>query len=184
MTRAVGATALLVVDVQRDMLELETPVPAAAEVRPVLHTLLERARAAGAVVVHIQNDGSQGEPDEIGTPGWELVFLPNAGEILTHKVESDAFAGGSDLGAKLATLGIGRVVVCGMLSDHCVAATSRGARRKGFDVVLASEAHATYDQDQPAAVISAAVEADLRADGVEIQAAADIDFRCVPGPAN
>src|SRR5262245_4074886 len=48
---AAMATALLLVDVQRNMLEGNTPVPAADQVRPALQSLLARARTAGALVV-------------------------------------------------------------------------------------------------------------------------------------
>src|SRR5258708_39717646 len=63
---AAMATALLLAGVQRNMLEGSTPVPAAGQVRPVLQSLLARARTAGALVVHIQNDGPQGSPGEPG----------------------------------------------------------------------------------------------------------------------
>ena len=115
--------------------------------------------------------------DEFGTPGWELVFPPDEGEVLVNKDVSDAFAASPGLTTTLIRRGVGRVVVCGMLSDHCVAATCDGARRHGFAVVLASGAHATYDQGRSAAAISAGVEADLLGDGVDVQVAADIDFR-------
>jgi hypothetical protein len=36
---------------------------------------LARARAVGAVVIHLENDGPAGAVDQPGTPGWEL-YLP------------------------------------------------------------------------------------------------------------
>ena len=67
---------LLFVDVQRNMLEPPAPVPAADPVSAALATLLERARAAGAPVIHIRNNGSEVDPDLPGSPGWELVHQP------------------------------------------------------------------------------------------------------------
>jgi hypothetical protein len=66
-------------------------VPAAGQVRPALQSLLARARTADALVVHIQNDGPQGSPDEPDTEGWELVFPPVPGELAIRKAEPDVF---------------------------------------------------------------------------------------------
>ena len=48
--------ALMLIDVQRNMLEPPTPVPSAASIRDALQDLLLRARQAGALVIHVQND--------------------------------------------------------------------------------------------------------------------------------
>lgn len=52
------AKALMLIDVQRNMLEPPTPVPSAATTRQALQDLLLRARQAGALVIHVQNDGA------------------------------------------------------------------------------------------------------------------------------
>jgi nicotinamidase-related amidase len=49
-------TAFVLVDAERNTLEGDDAIPAAADVRRALEELLTRARAAGAVVVHVQND--------------------------------------------------------------------------------------------------------------------------------
>ncbi len=152
------ATALLLVGVQRNMLEGSTPVPAAGQVRPALQSLLARARTAGALVVHIQNDGPQGSPDEPGTEGWELVFAPVPGELAVRKTEPDVFTADACLAPALTARGVDRVVVAGMQSNYCIAQTSRGALRHRFTVLLASGAHATYDEQDSAAIISASAE--------------------------
>ncbi len=126
------ATALLLVDVQRNMLEGNTPVPAAGQVRPALQSLLARARTAGALVVHIQNDGPQGSPDEPQTDGWELVFPPVPGELAVRKAEPDVFTADACLATTLTARGIDRVVVAGLQSNHGVEQASRGALRHGF----------------------------------------------------
>jgi len=170
------ATALLLVDVQRNMLEGSTPVPAAGQVRPALQSLLTRARSAGALVVHIQNDGPEGSPDEPGTEGWELVFPPVPGELAVRKTEPDVFIADACLASALTARGVDRVVVAGMQSNYCIAQTSRGALRHRFTVLLASGAHATYDEQDSAAIISASVETALSRDGVDVVPAAGITF--------
>ena len=169
-------TALFLVDVQRNMLEGEAPVPDSASVASLLADLLVRARAAGATVVHVRNDGAVGDPDEPGTSGWEFVFPIEPGEIVVSKDEQDTLASNSDLAERLRADGVTHAVVAGMQSDYCVSATSRGLRSAGFGVVLAGGAHATYDQGRPAAEISAEVEDELAAEGVSITAAAEVSF--------
>src|ERR1700746_1177250 len=84
--------ALMLIDVQRNMLEQPAPVPSAPSIRDALEDLLLRARRAGALVVHVQNDGPPGEPDEPGTDGWQLVFPVSAGELIMRKDQPDTFA--------------------------------------------------------------------------------------------
>jgi nicotinamidase-related amidase len=62
-------TALLLVDVQRDMVEGPTAIAAADAVLRAQESLLASARQAGILIVHIQNDGAPGSPDEPDTPG-------------------------------------------------------------------------------------------------------------------
>jgi nicotinamidase-related amidase len=170
-------TALVLVDVQRNMLEGDYPVPAAGEVRPALRALLDAARSAGTVVVHVQNDGPAGEPDYPGTPGWQLVFPAGPGELVVSKDQPDTFAANPDLVKTLRDRGVERLVVAGMQSDYCVQATSRGARGHGFEVVLASGAHATYaDGPEQAAAVSAGVERALDAEGVTVLPAPEVRF--------
>lgn len=87
--------------------------------------LLERAREDDALVVHVQNEGTAGDPDEPGTPGWELVFAPNAEELVVGKDEPDTFASNPILAEDLKGRHVSRLVIAGMQSNYCVAATSR-----------------------------------------------------------
>lgn len=169
-------SALLVLGAQRNMLEGDGAVPTAVTVRAALDRLLVAARAAGAAVVHVQNDGPRGYPDEPGTPGWELAVTAADGEIVLRKDVSDAFAANPDLAPRLRGEGVTTVVVAGMQSDFCVRATSRSALQAGFSVVLASGAHATHDDDASAAVLAREVEEELAADGVAVVAANDLTF--------
>jgi nicotinamidase-related amidase len=168
------ATAFLLVDAQRNMLEGAEAVPAAAVLTPALGALLQKARAARAVVVHVQNDGSAGDPDEPETPGWELVFAPAAGETVLRKDESDAFAANADLATSLRTQGVDSVVVAGLQSEFCIQATTLGARREGFAVFLPRGAHATYGAD--AAQVSASIEQELATEGVRVVDLAAVEF--------
>ena len=168
--------ALMLIDVQRNMLEPPAPVPSAASVREALEDLLLRARRAGALVVHVQNDGPPGEPDEPGTDGWQLVFPVSADELIVRKDQSDAFAANPALARELADKEITEVVIAGMQSNYCVAESSRGALKQGLQAILASGAHATYDENEPASVISARIERELAVEGVTVLPCGEVSF--------
>lgn len=168
--------ALLVVDVQTAFVSGAEAVPEAARVLDRTRGLLARARTAGALVVHLQNDGAPGTVDAPHTPGWELHLPvePGPREHVVRKTEDDGFAD-TGLGALLDAAGVTELAVCGVLSEMCVAATARTALELGHRVVLPHDAHATYDipaapdisDTVPAAMSSRAAEWAL-GDEVEI----------------
>ncbi|GAB2509531.1 isochorismatase family protein [Nocardiopsis aegyptia] len=170
------AFALVFVDVQRNMLEGGSPVPDADTVRPALSGLLTRARAAGAPVVHVLNDGSDIDPDRPHTPGWQPVFEAEPGEPVFRKTEPNAFSV-PGLAASLNGFGVRTLVVAGFQSEFCIDATSRAALDEGYDVVLAAGAHATYPGSSGAHDTAAAVERELQAYGIKVSPARDLDFR-------
>ncbi|RKN37915.1 isochorismatase family protein [Streptomyces hoynatensis] len=165
--------ALLLVDVQRNMLLPPAPVLGAARVGARLGRLLEAARAAKVPVFHVRNCGPEGEPDEPGAAGWELVHEVRRGERVVDKGECDAFEG-TALG-ELLPAGA-ELVVAGMQSEFCVRGTALGALRRGHRVALIRGAHATYD-----AAVPAAVEEELRAAGVLVADSARFEGGARPG---
>lgn len=162
------ARALVLVDVQRNKLEGERPLPHAHGIRPRLQKMLDRARLKGAPVVFVQNDGDDGDPDAPGTPGWELALAPLPGETVVRKSVGNAFQQNPDLDDRLRALDVNRVVIAGMESPRCVRSTALGALALGFEVDLASGAHAAYAEHQSADVIATAVEQELAVEGASI----------------
>jgi nicotinamidase-related amidase len=168
--------ALLLVDVQRNMLEGANPVPNADRMREVLHFLLTAARTAGAAVVHVQNNGGSDDPDAPGTPGWELMFPPQGPELVVEKTQGDAFHE-TELAMRLEARGIDDVVIAGMQSEFCIRDTARGALAEGFGVTLVGNGHATYgDSLESAWQIARDVERELAREGVKIATADGIRF--------
>jgi nicotinamidase-related amidase len=136
-------TALLVIDVQRELVDALPPQRRTAFLG-TLGALLERARGAGVPVVYVRHDGSPGELVPC-TPGWEVAaeIAPRPGEPVVDKRFSDAFRE-TDLAAVLDKLGVDRVVACGMQTEFCVDATIREAERRGYPVTLVEDGHATF----------------------------------------
>jgi nicotinamidase-related amidase len=165
--------ALVVVDMQRGLLIGPQAVPGAAALTDRVEELIDRATAAGAVVVQLQNDGAPGQVDEPGEPGWELALT---GGTEVRKFTDDGFADTS-LGALLTEQGVHRVAVCGVLSEMCVSATARSALARGLGVVLPHDRHSTYDLDDiPAAVVARVAEHALGDQPERVAATTDVVF--------
>ncbi|MFE3251982.1 isochorismatase family protein [Streptomyces sp. NPDC059209] len=185
MGDVVAVQALVVVDVQRAFFGGEGAVPGARVVREAVEGMLGRAREAGALVVHLQNDGAAGADDEAGTAGWELALAVVEGdrEAVVRKEHDDGFAGTS-LGGLLVGAGVKGIAVCGVMSEMCVSATARTALARGYRVVLPHDAHATYDvpaaegisDTVPAATVSRVAEWALGDEAEIVARAVDVRF--------
>lgn len=138
--------ALILVDLQSAFVSGENAVPGADRLLDRTTELLDRAREAGAVVVHLQNDGAPGAADEPGTRGWELYLpvKPGPREQVIRKPRDDGFDA-TPLGQFLIAAGVTSIAICGVMSEMCVQATARTALARGYRVVLPYDAHGTYD---------------------------------------
>jgi nicotinamidase-related amidase len=171
---SVSNRTLLLIDVQRNMLLPPQPVPDAPAVGPRIAGILERARRSGAMVIHVRNNGRQGDPDAPGTTGWELIHEVAGHEAVVDKRTPDGFAG-TELGSLLTDAH--DVVIVGMQSECCVRETSLAALQRGLAVSLVRGAHATYgDGKRTAAEIAAATEDELAQAGARILDADDVTF--------
>jgi len=144
MTTLTGrpATALLVVDVQNDVMG---EAYARDEIVGRIRDLVEKARTAKTPVVWVQHHA---EDDLVlGTDGWQIVpeLEPGADEPVVHKEYGDAFEG-TDLEEVLARLGVGRLVVSGAETDACIRSTMHGAFTRGYDTTLVGDAHTAGDK--------------------------------------
>lgn len=165
---------LLLIDVQRNMLLPPQPVPDAPAVGRRITGMLERARRAGVMVIHVRNNGGEGDPDAPGSAGWELVHEAAVHEAVIDKRTPDAFAG---TGLESLLADAREIVIAGMQSEYCVRETSLAALVRGLAVVLARGAHATYGGgERTAQEIAAAVEAELAQAGAQLADADDITF--------
>lgn len=176
------AQALLLVDLQRGVLDGAEAVPGAGALVERVSGLLDRAREAGALVIHLQNDGPPGTVDEPGRPGWalHLPLGPEPGEVVLRKSTDDGFAG-TPLADLLADRGVRRVVICGLLSEMCVSATARGALARGLEVVLPHDGHGTYDLgDIPAAVVARVAEHALGDEPEVLSRSTEVTFAAAP----
>ena len=140
-----NARMLLIVDAQVNQFEPPMAVHDGPLILGRLKSLVQRARAAGAPVAFIQNDGGQIDPDFPGTPGWALhpELLPVGSEKVYRKTTTDSFHE-TGLLEDLRGAGVTDLVIAGMQSNYCIDATTRRAVQEGFNVTLVSDAHSTF----------------------------------------
>ncbi|HEX4219782.1 MAG TPA: cysteine hydrolase [Acidimicrobiales bacterium] len=159
------AAALLVIDMQNGFLHPEGSVtrndqPMFEVERVVAETveLVAEARTAGLPVVYTQHVF---RPDYVDVPprlrsrdmfteghetlvsgSWDAAVAdelkPLDSEVVVEKNRYDAFLY-TDLDLVLRTLGVGRLLVCGVATNVCVESTVRSAEQRDFEVTVASD---------------------------------------------
>jgi nicotinamidase-related amidase len=126
--------------------------------------VLQACRDAGQPVVHVRTAGrlpdgrdlsrktrSQGISAGRDSPEAELMpaVAPRPGEIMLDKPGSGAFTG-TGLDELLRNLGIAHVILGGVSYDGAVESSIRSATDRGYGLVLAPDACATFDEAQQA----------------------------------
>lgn len=168
-------TALLLVDVTNDFYSSEgyfaqqgQNLSILDQSLPNLTNLLDEARNAGLMVVHIQNTvlpnaGSDSPPfirfkerhmESLpvytieGTWGWEFLegFEPREGEFVVKKHRPTGFLH-TDLDQILRLKQIESVVVTGCVTDGCVKSTAMDAMYRDYYTVVAPDCVGAYTQE-------------------------------------
>ena len=132
--------ALLVIDVQNDVIGEAFEHDRVVD---TIGTLVDAARGAGLPVVWIQHQDDHLVPE---SDGWQIVddLTPVDGEPRVRKRFRSSFEE-TELEDLLAGLGVGTLVLCGAESNNCVRYTMHAALERGYDVLLVSDAHTTWD---------------------------------------
>lgn len=110
--------------------------------------LLNTWRELGLPIFHIvhssQNPNSRLHKSH---PGFEIKdeVKPMQDEPVITKDVNSAFIG-TDLKERLDKQNINKLVIVGMTTNHCISTTTRMAGNLNFDVLLISDATATFDR--------------------------------------
>jgi nicotinamidase-related amidase len=148
---------LLIIDAQREYTDGLLPLSGVGPAVEALAVLLEKARAAGAPIVHVRH-ASKGKAFNPASTGYEIVqpLTPRAGEVIVDKGLPNAFAG-TELAKHLGATGRKNLIVGGFMTHMCVSATVRSATDHGFMCTVAADTVAT--RDLPDATGGATVDA-------------------------
>ena len=143
-------TALLVIDLQHAMFESDRipPMHDGARLLATVRELLTGARQAGMPILYVRHDGGAGHVLEAGKKGWQIhaAIAPAPGEPVIDKRTPDSFHE-TDLLPALDAARIGRLIVAGAQSEVCVDTSCRRAFSLGFETILVSDAHSTWDSE-------------------------------------
>jgi nicotinamidase-related amidase len=132
------AKALMVVDVQFSMFFGDWALPDANPLLRAIGDRILKARDAGELVIHVQNDGPEDEEDAPGLPMWELVFSPTAQELVVRKTTMNVFESNPELAAELRSRGIDQLEMIGVQSELCLRSSALGALENGFKINFTS----------------------------------------------
>jgi nicotinamidase-related amidase len=137
--------ALLIIDVQQALCSGEWAVFEAARIIDRINQVTQLARDAGAPVVYIQHEESEG-PMVHGENGWQLDPRLHAqpADLYVCKQTCDSFHN-TDLQTLLQAGGITQLIACGLQSEFCVDSTVRRALALGYPVTLVEDGHSTMD---------------------------------------
>jgi ureidoacrylate peracid hydrolase len=174
-------TAHIVVDLQNGFMApgLPAEIPLAREIVPNVNRISAALRAAGGLVVYIQNtidatakeawsnwfthmsgDRRAGAMSEAFAPGsfghslWpELEVV--AGDIRVNKNRFGAFVpGSSNLHAELQARNIDTVIITGTATNVCCESTARDAMMMNYKTIFVSDGTATYNDEEHNATLA------------------------------
>jgi len=142
--------ALILIDIQKgfDNIEYWGGERNNREAEENASKLLEFWRERSLPVFHVQHCSSN--PKSLlhhSNPGNQFkdIVKPKGNEPIIKKNVNSAFIG-TDLKEQLDQLGITKLVIVGLTTDHCVSTTTRMAGNFGYETFLVSDATATFNK--------------------------------------
>ncbi|OBT39981.1 hypothetical protein VE00_09991 [Pseudogymnoascus sp. WSF 3629] len=174
---------LLLIDVQRCLIDPPHPVPGSRKILRNLEVVLARERAGSppTKVIWIRHNEVDDPDFTPNTTPWEIVqtglFRIQENEVVVDKTTRDSFHKTS-LASHIETADFDprklQLVIMGLQSDYCIQTTARSAiaRYPTARVSLVHGAHGTYDDEKTgrsAEEVSEQIERELRDEGVIIE---------------
>jgi nicotinamidase-related amidase len=150
-----SSTALLLIDVQRGFDAPGWGRRNNPHLEERIGELLASFRVTGRPVFHAKHMSTKPtSPLFPGNPGnaFKDEALPRGRERVIEKRVHSCFIG-TPLEEELGHAGCETLVLAGMTTNHCVSTTARMAANIGFQVILVSDATATFDRVGPDGLI-------------------------------
>jgi nicotinamidase-related amidase len=140
--------ALVVIDLQNIMFNgaVLPPMPNGQTLLNTVAKLIGKARRAKVPVVYVRHNDSAGGPMAIGAEGWQIAeaVSPQPTDTIIEKQFADSFLR-TNLHETLLSIGAKCIAFCGAQTEFCVDTTVRSAKSHGFEPMLVSDAHGTFD---------------------------------------
>jgi nicotinamidase-related amidase len=142
-----SSVALLIIDMQVGMFQEAEPVYQGDALLQRIDSLITKARSGNAPIIYLQHNEEPGAPLEPNTPGWQIhpAIAPLDGDIIIQKWTPDSFHE-TNLHHELQKASVRKLVLTGMQTELCFDTTCRRAFTMGYDVVLAKDAHSTFNK--------------------------------------
>jgi len=141
---ALSEAVVVTIDQQNEYLSGMLPLPGIEAALEEGAKVLERARAAGAPILHVVHKGGKGGPFDLEGPGGQLADKVAAqnGEPLVAKPLPNAFAQ-TTLKDEIDKTGRKKLIITGFMTHMCVSSTVRAALDLGYSTTVVADACAT-----------------------------------------
>jgi nicotinamidase-related amidase len=137
---------LVLIDYQNEYVAGPIGLPGVSPAVQRATLLLDRARDAGCVVIHVAHKGRPGGLFDRGAERGQIIaaLSPRAGETVIEKGLPNAFAG-TPLHTVLQEAARNDIIIAGFMTHMCVSSTARAALDLGYRVTIDAGACATRD---------------------------------------
>ncbi|NPE07840.1 MAG: isochorismatase family protein [Asgard group archaeon] len=170
-------TVLVVIDVQLGLFTGKKPIYKEDELLENINYLTSNARSANIPTIWIQHANES--VLIVGTESYNIhpKLQPVKDDLFYYKTVSSTFEE-TDLHEVLQSKGIEKLVMTGTLTNACVKANCRAAKKLGYSVVLVKDAHSCWGNEKTGKEKVAHHNKKLVDDGiVTLKATQEIDFR-------
>ncbi|MFZ3578368.1 cysteine hydrolase family protein [Virgibacillus sp. DJP39] len=139
-------TAILIIDVQTGMFQMDPPVSNGAKLLQNINKIISYARVHQIPLIYVQHNGPPSSPLEPNSVGWTIheEITPDLHDIKISKATPDSFYN-TGLMDYLRTLGVTNLIISGIQTELCVDTTCKRAFSLDYKVTLAKDAHSTFD---------------------------------------
>jgi nicotinamidase-related amidase len=153
---ALADSTLVMIDCQNTYTEGVMALDGVSEALDEAGRLLERARAAGIGIVHIQHDAGEGTPYDVRAEIGQIVdrVAPQGDEPVVVKEFPNSFVQ-TDLDERLRAASAHHLILAGFMTHMCVNSTARGAFNLGYAPTVVAAATATRALPGPAGDVPA-----------------------------
>ena len=150
-------STLIMIDCQNTYTEGVMKLEGVSDALDEAARLLQRARAAGIPIVHIQHDSGEGSPYDVRAEIGQIVdrVAPAGDETVIIKQFPNAFVQ-TELDDRLREGAAHNLVLAGFMTHMCVNSTCRGAFNLGYAPTVVAGATATRALPGPAGEVAAA----------------------------